>query len=50
MKAEIRLRAAGCPKLNLQVHNTKVNVIEFYKKIGYRLDDVVSFGKHLEPN
>jgi ribosomal protein S18 acetylase RimI-like enzyme len=46
--AEIRLRAAGCPKINLQVRCTNAKVIEFYKKIGYKFDDVVSFGKRLE--
>jgi len=49
-EAEIRLRAAGCPKINLQVRNTNAHVIEFYKRIGYRLDDVVSFGKRLDPD
>lgn len=49
-EAEIRLRAAGCPKINLQVRSTNANVIEFYKRIGYRLDDVVSLGKRLEPD
>jgi ribosomal protein S18 acetylase RimI-like enzyme len=49
-EAEIRLRSAGCPKINLQVRSTNTNVIEFYKRIGYRLDDVVSLGKRLEPD
>jgi ribosomal protein S18 acetylase RimI-like enzyme len=47
-EAESRLRAAGCPKINLQVRNTNPKVIEFYKRIGYKMDDVVSFGKRLE--
>lgn len=47
-EAEIRLRAAGCPKINLQVRSTNTGVIEFYEKIGYRVDDVVSLGKRLE--
>ena len=49
-EAEIRLRAAGCPKINLQVRSTNTNVIEFYRKIGYKMDDVVSFGKRLDPD
>ena len=49
-EAEIRLRAAGCPKINLQVRSTNTSVIEFYKKIGYKVDDVVSLGKRLEPD
>ena len=47
-EAEIRFRAAGCPKVNLQVRSTNSKVIEFYRKIGYKIDDVVSLGKHLE--
>ena len=46
-EAENRLRAAGCPKINLQVRNTNTKVIEFYKKIGFKVDDVVSLGKRL---
>jgi ribosomal protein S18 acetylase RimI-like enzyme len=49
-EAEIRLRAAGCPKINLQIRSTNANVIEFYRKIEYKMDDVVSFGKRLEPD
>jgi len=49
-EAEVRLRAAGCPKINLQVRSTNTEVIEFYEKIGYKVDDVVSLGKRLEPD
>jgi ribosomal protein S18 acetylase RimI-like enzyme len=47
-EAEKLLRSAGCPKINLQVRSTKNSVIKFYKRIGYAIDDVVSFGKRLE--
>ncbi len=47
-EAEIRLHTAGCPKINLQVRSTNSKVIEFYKKIGFKVDDVVSLGKRLE--
>ena len=47
-EAEDRLRAAGCPKINLQVRNTNDAVIEFYKRIGFKTDDVVSLSKRLE--
>ena len=47
-EAEDRLRAAGCPKINLQVRSTNAGVIEFYKKIGFTTDDVASLGKRLE--
>ena len=47
-EAERLLRAAGCPKINLQVRSTNSAVIEFYKRIGYSIDDVTSMGKRLE--
>lgn len=47
-EAERLLRAAGCPKINLQVRDSNTDVIQFYKRIGYSIDDVVSMGKRLE--
>lgn len=47
-EAEALLRAAGCPKINLQVRSTNAGVIEFYKRMGFTVDDVVSLGKRLE--
>jgi ribosomal protein S18 acetylase RimI-like enzyme len=41
------LLGAGCPKINLQVRATNNAVLEFYRHLGYRQDDVVSFGKRL---
>ena len=49
-KAENLLRAAGCPKINLQVRSSNAAVIEFYKAVGFKTDDVVSLGKRLEPD
>jgi ribosomal protein S18 acetylase RimI-like enzyme len=49
-EAEILLRAVGCPKINLQVRSTNTDVIEFYKKIGFKADDVISLGKRLVPD
>jgi ribosomal protein S18 acetylase RimI-like enzyme len=49
-EAEKRLRESGCPKINLQVRSTNTGVIEFYQKIGYKIDDVVSLGKRLVPD
>lgn len=46
--AEILLRARGCAKINLQVRSTNLEVIEFYRRLGYVQDEVVSFGKRLE--
>ena len=38
----------GCPKINLQVRSSNRGVIEFYKSIGYRDDEVVGLGKRFE--
>jgi len=40
----------GCPKLNVQVRATNASAVEFYRSLGYALDDVVSLGKRLEPD
>jgi ribosomal protein S18 acetylase RimI-like enzyme len=45
--AEERLRSTGCPKINLQIRASNLGVIEFYRRIGYTTDDVVSMGKRL---
>ena len=47
-EAERLLHAAGCPKINLQIRTSNKGVIEFYRRIGYAVDDVVSMGKRLE--
>jgi ribosomal protein S18 acetylase RimI-like enzyme len=49
-EAERLLRAAGCPKINLLIRSANAKVIEFYQSIGFRVDDVVSIGKRLEPD
>ena len=46
-EAERLLRAAGCPKINLQVRTSNRDVIAFYQRIGFVPDDVVSLGKRL---
>lgn len=47
-EAERRLRAIGCPKINIQIRRGNAGVAEFYSRLGYAEDDVVSFGKRLE--
>jgi len=47
-EAANRLKAMGCPKVNLSVRTSNRSVIEFYRKLGYTVDDVVSMGKRLE--
>jgi len=46
-RAEQELRAIGCPKLNLQVRGSNTEVIEFYKRLGYVVEDRVSMSKRL---
>lgn len=45
--AEALLRERGCPKINLQVRAANKQVIEFYQRIGFSFDDVLSMGKRL---
>jgi ribosomal protein S18 acetylase RimI-like enzyme len=47
-EAERLLRVEACPKINLQVRTSNTEAIEFYRRIGYAMDDVVSFGRRLE--
>ena len=47
---EEKLIALGCPKINLQVRETNLDVIRFYEAIGYKIDKVVSLGKRLIPD
>lgn len=48
VEAERLLRAAGCPKINLQIRSTNTAVIAFYEKLGFTIDPVTSMGKRLE--
>jgi ribosomal protein S18 acetylase RimI-like enzyme len=48
LEAERLLKAAGCPKINLMVRCTNAKVIDFYKSIGFKVDDVIGLGKRLE--
>jgi ribosomal protein S18 acetylase RimI-like enzyme len=45
--AERRLRALGCPKLNLQVRARNAGVVAFYEALGYSVEGHVSMGKEL---
>ena len=47
-EAERLLRLEGCAKINLQVRTTNQGVVDFYRRIGYSIDDVLSMGKRLE--
>ena len=49
-EAERRLRQLACPKINLQIRRDNREAIAFYERIGFREDQVVSFGKRLDPD
>lgn len=45
--AEELLLARGCPKMNLLVRKGNAESLEFYRRLGYTVDDVVSLGRRL---
>jgi ribosomal protein S18 acetylase RimI-like enzyme len=45
--AEDRLEHLGCPKINLQVRMNNTSVVEFYKTLGYSVEERVKMGKPL---
>jgi ribosomal protein S18 acetylase RimI-like enzyme len=45
---EQRLRALGCPKINLQVRGDNARAVAFYERVGFSRDDTASLGKRLE--
>jgi ribosomal protein S18 acetylase RimI-like enzyme len=49
-EGEARLTAIGCPKLNLQVRASNAQALDFYRRLGYATEDVVSMGKRLIPD
>jgi ribosomal protein S18 acetylase RimI-like enzyme len=49
-EGESRLTAIGCPKLSLQVRAGNTQALDFYRRLGYAADDVVSMGKRLIPD
>jgi len=46
--AEQLLRAAGCPKINLQVRPDNPAVIAFYERLGFAVEGAISLGRRLE--
>jgi len=46
-EAEHKLKSLGCIKINLQVRETNTRIINFYKRLGYKIDKVISLGKRL---
>ena len=48
-RAEDALQALGCVKVNLQLRSENGDVVAFYEKIGYAVEDRISMGKLLGP-
>ena len=48
--AEKHLLKLGCPKINIMVRKTNLDIISFYKALGYKLENVVTLGKRLIPD
>ena len=46
--AESLLAERGAPKVNLQVRRSNLEVVAFYRALGYADDDVVSLGRRLD--
>ena len=49
-EAEARLRAMGCPKINLQIRRSNIEAVGFYRSLGFTEDDSLSMGKRLIPD
>lgn len=47
LEVEQLLRQTACPKINLQVRSSNPEAVEFYRRLGFAIDDVVSMGKRL---
>lgn len=46
-EAERRLLELGCVKINLQIQSANASVTEFYRRLGYEVEERVSMGKRL---
>ena len=47
-KAIIELKKIGCLKVNLQVRESNASVTEFYKHLGFEVEERISFGMRLK--
>jgi ribosomal protein S18 acetylase RimI-like enzyme len=47
-RIETELAARGCSKINLQVRSTNRRAADFYRHLGYQVEDRISMGKKLE--
>ena len=46
-EAERCLQELGCVKINLQIQSTNASVAEFYRRLGYEVEERLSLGKRL---
>ena len=46
-EAERRLENLGCGKVNFQVRSSNSDVVDFYKRLGYEIEDRISMGRRL---
>jgi GNAT superfamily N-acetyltransferase len=46
--AEQRLQELGCTKVNLQVRSTNPDVVAFYQRLGYQIEERVSMGRRID--
>lgn len=46
--AEAALRKLGCCKINLQVRSTNTAVVDFYKRLGFAVEEHISMGRLLQ--
>lgn len=47
---ERALHDLGCPKVSLQVRSGNAQVVDFYRHLGYEIDDTIALGKRLIPD
>jgi ribosomal protein S18 acetylase RimI-like enzyme len=48
LHAERVLRELGCVKINLQIVSSNAAVVDFYRTLGYDVEERISMGKRLE--
>ncbi len=46
-RLEQALAERGCPKINLQVRVSNAEVVAFYEKLGYVVEELISMGKRM---
>lgn len=49
-QVEALLLEKGCPKINLMVRASNTQVIDFYERLGFKVETVAAMGKRLIPD